>query len=153
MAVDTGGWRCNISNDCMSATVFVTEPKADERITVEDVTMFLRANGVLSGLVYSEIERIIKEKVYYKDVVVAKGKALIETQPGYYEFLFSIGEIKHPTIRSDGSVDYQSMSVIQSVSPGDLLAVYHPAVPGSSGLDVKNREIRCKPAKELPAIK
>lgn len=153
MAVDTGGWRCNISNDCMSATVFVTEPKADEHITVEDVTMFLRANGVLSGLVYSEIERIIKEKVYYKDVVVAKGKALIETQPGYYEFLFSIGEIKHPSIRSDGSVDYQSMSVIQSVSPGDLLAVYHPAVPGSSGLDVKNREIRCKPAKELPAIK
>jgi Predicted polymerase, most proteins contain PALM domain, HD hydrolase domain and Zn-ribbon domain len=45
------------------------------------------------------------------------------------------------------------MSVIQSVSPGDILAIYHPAVPGSSGLDVRNRELRCKPAKELPPIK
>ncbi len=153
MAVGTDKWRCKIADDCMSATVFITEPKAEEHITVEDVTLYLRANGVLSGIVYSEIEKAIKEKIYYKDIVVAKGKPLIETVPGHYEFLFSIGEIKHPTIRSDGSVDYQSMSVIQSVSPGDLLAVYHPAVPGSSGLDVKNREIRCKPAKELPVIK
>ena len=137
----------------MSATVFMTEPKAGETITVEDVTLYLRANGVLSGQIYSEIEKAIKEKIYYKDIVVAKGKPLVETVPGNYEFLFSVGEIKHPTIRSDGSVDYQSMSVIQSVSPGDLLAVYHPAVPGSSGIDVKNREIRCKPAKELPALK
>ena len=153
MAVATDGWRCKISDDSMSATVFMTEPKAGETITVEDVTLYLRANGVLSGQIYSEIEKAIKEKVYYKDIVVAKGKPLIETVPGNYEFLFSTGEIKHPTIRSDGSVDYQSMSVIHSVSPGDLLAVYHPAVPGSSGLDVKNREIRCKPAKELPALK
>lgn len=153
MAVDTTKWKCNISNDCMSATVLMTEPKADEHITTEDVVLFLRANGVVSGLVYSEIEKAIKEKTYYKDIVMAKGRSMVETVPGSYEFLFSTGEIKHPTIRSDGSVDYQSMSVIQSVSPGDLLAVYHPAVPGSSGLDVKNREIRCKPAKELPALK
>ena len=153
MAVSTEGWRCNISDDAMSATVFVTAPPEGEVITVEDVAHFLRANGVLSGLVYSEIEKLIQNKVYLKDVVVATGKNMIETQNGYYEFLFSMGEIKHPTIRSDGSVDYQSMSVIQSVSPGDVLAIYHPAVPGSSGMDVKNREIRCKPAKELPAIK
>ncbi len=153
MAVSTDEWKCNISDDSMSATVFITPPKEGETITHEDVVLYMRANGVISGIIYSEIEKIIKERVYYKDVVVAKGKSLVETQNGYYEFLFSTGEIKHPTIRSDGSVDYQSMSIIQSVSPGDLLAVYHPAVAGSSGLDVKNREIRCKPAKELPALK
>ncbi len=153
MAVDTSEWRCNISDDCMTATVFMTVPKEGETITHEDVAIYLRANGVLAGIVYSEIEKAIKEKTYLKDIVVAKGKNMIESQNGYYEFLFSVGEIKHPTIRSDGSVDYQSMSVIQSVSPGDILAVYHPAVPGSSGLDVKNREIRCKPVKEQPALK
>ena len=153
MAVITDGWRCHIADDSMSATIFVTAPMEGEVITVEDVTHFLRTNGVLSGLVYSEIEKLIQNKLYLKDVVVATGKPMIESQPGRYEFMFSMGEIKHPTIRSDGSVDYQSMSVIQSVSPGDVLAIYHPAVPGSSGLDVKNREIRCKPAKELPAIK
>lgn len=153
MAVVTDKWRCTISDDCMSATVFVTPPEPSETITAEDVAVFLRANGVLAGIIYSEIEKLINEKTYYKDVEVARGRRMTESQNGYYEFLFSIGEIKHPKIRSDGSVDYQSMSVIQSVSPGDVLAVYHPAVAGSSGLDVKNREIRCKPAKELPALK
>ena len=153
MPVATDKWKCIISDDCMSASVNIAIPNEGETIEVEDIAQYLRANGVLAGVLYSEIERIIKEKVYLKDVVVAKGKSLIETQNGYYEFLFSTGEIKHPTIRSDGSVDYQSMSVIQSVSPGDVLAVYHPSVPGSSGLDVKNREIRCKPAKDLPPIK
>ena len=137
----------------MTATVFVTPPKDGETIVPEDIAVYLRNNGVLAGIIYSEIEKLISQKTYYKDIVVAKGRSLVESVNGYYEFLFSLGEIKHPTIRSDGSVDYQSMSVIQSVSPGDLLAVYHPAVPGSSGLDVKNREIRCKPAKELPPLK
>lgn len=153
MAVSTEEWKCNISADSMQATVFITPPKETEVITHEDITHYLRLNGVTAGIIYSEIEKMLGEKVYYKDIVVAKGKSMIETQNGYYEFLFSTGEIKHPTIRSDGSVDYQSMSVIQSVSPGDLLAVYHPAVAGSSGLDVKNREVRCKPAKDLPALK
>ena len=153
MAVATDGWRCNISDDSMSATIFVTAPAQGETITVEDIVHFLRSNGVMTGFVYSEIEKLINERIYLKDVVVATGKKMIESQSGYYEFMFSSGEIKHPAIRSDGSVDYQSMSVIQSVSPGDVLAVYHPAVPGSSGLDVRNREIRCKAAKELPAIK
>ncbi len=153
MAVATDGWRCTISDDSMSAKIFVTQPKEGETITVDDVTHFLRANGVIAGLIYSEIEKLVNNKTYLKDVEVATGRKLVETQVGYYEFLFSMGEIKHPTIRSDGSVDYQSMSVIQSVSPGDILAVYHPAVPGSSGLDVKNREIRCKAPKDLPPLK
>ena len=153
MAVVTEGWRCIISDDSMSAKIFVTAPKEGESITVEDITHFLRTNGVMYGLIYSEIEKIINEKIYLKDVEVATGRRMIESRTGYYEFLFSTGEIKHPLIRSDGSVDYQSMSVIQSVSPGDVLAVYHPAVPGSSGMDVRNRELRCKPAKDLPPIK
>ena len=132
MPVATDKWRCLISDDAMTASVFVTQPGEGESITVEDVTLFLRANGVLYGLVYSEIEKLIKDRIYLKDVVVAKGRSLIETQNGYYEFLFSMGEIKHPAIRSDGSVDYQSMSVIPSVVPGDVLAIYHPSIPGSS---------------------
>lgn len=153
MAVSTEKWRCNISDDSMTATVFLTEPKEGETLTVEDVTHYLRANGVLYGLIYSEIEKAVRDRIYLKDIVVARGKSLVESQNGYYDFLFSLGEIKHPTIRSDGSVDYQSMSVIQSVTPGQTLAVYHPAVSGSSGMDVRNREIRCKPAKEQPPLK
>lgn len=153
MPVATDKWKCNISNDNMTATLLVTPPEKDEYITAEDVAVYLRQKGITSGLLYSEIEKLISSATYYKDVVVAKGKDVIEGVNGYYEFMFTTGEIKHPTIRSDGSVDYQSMSVVQSVSPGDTLAVYHPAVPGSHGMDIKGRELRCKPAKDQPEIR
>ena len=154
MSVSTKDWRCNISNDAMTATVFLTPPEeGEESITTEDVALFLRQKGVMFGIIYSEIEKAVKEKIYYKDILVARGRNLVETQIGYYDFKFRLGEITSPTIRSDGSVDYQSMSVIQSVGPGDVLAIYHPAIPGSSGMDVKSREIRCKAAKELPPLK
>ena len=153
MPVATDKWKCNIASNNMSATLLITPPLAGETITPEDVAVYLRTKGVTSGLLYSEIERMISSATYYKDVVVAKGREVIESVAGHYEFMFNMGEIKHPTIRSDGSVDYQSMSVIQSVSPGDVLAVYHNAVPGSHGMDVKGRELRCKPAKEQPEIR
>ena len=39
-------------------------------------------------------------------------------------------------IREDGSVDYQSMNMVNSVQEGDVLAKYHPAVDGVPGMDV-----------------
>lgn len=57
MAVSTEKWRCNISDDSMTATVFLTEPQEGETLTVEDVSHYLRTNGVLYGIIYSEIER------------------------------------------------------------------------------------------------
>ena len=153
MPIATDKWKCNITDDSMSATLLITPPEGDEFITTEDVAVFLHQKGIVSGMLYSEIERMISGKIYYKDVEVAKGRPMVEGVNGYYEFMFNVGEIKHPTIRSDGSVDYQSMSVIHSVSPGDVLAVYHPAVPGSHGMDIRGRELRCKPAKEQPEIR
>lgn len=153
MPVATEKWKCEIASDNMSATLLITPPEKDEVITSEDVMVYLRQKGINTGLLYSEIEKMISSGTYYKDVVVAKGREIVESVNGHYEFMFNMGEIKHPTIRSDGSVDYQSMSVIQSVSPGDVLAVYHPAVPGSHGMDIKGRELRCKPAKEQPEIR
>lgn len=153
MPVATDKWKCDIASDNMSATLLITPPEKDEVITSEDVMVYLRQKGINTGLLYSEIDKMISSGTYYKDVVVAKGREIIEGVNGHYEFMFNMGEIKHPTIRSDGSVDYQSMSVIQSVSPGDVLAVYHSAVPGSHGMDIKGRELRCKPAKEQPEIR
>ena len=153
MAITTDKWKFEIANDNMSAKLLVTPPENGEHITTEDVTAYLHSKGIVYGILYSEIEKITSGAVFYKDVVVAKGRDIIEGENGHYEFMFSTGQIKHPTIRSDGSVDYQSMSVIQSVRPGDVLAVYHPAVSGSHGMDIRGRELRCKPAKDQPEIR
>ena len=54
---------------------------------------------------------------------------------GYFEFFFDTEKPK-PKINKDGTVDYRSMSLVQNVTEGSLLAVYHPAVQGTSGRDV-----------------
>lgn len=149
----TSGWRCNIAGDGMSATVFLVPPSGGVSYAVEHVTAFLRQNGVTNGVVYSEIDNLLKAGNYYKDVEVARGREPYNGTDGYYDFKFQLGEIKNPVIRPDGSVDYSSMTIVHSVKKGDLLAVYHPAEKGAHGYDVKGREMRCKPGKELAVLR
>ena len=152
MALNTD-CRVSISEDHMKATLFLTPPPAGESYTVQDVTDHLRHNGVNNGLIFSAIEEMVNNREFYKDKVVAEGTEAVHGINGYYEFFFEQGNtVKHPLIRSDGSVDYQSMSVIESVRKGDLLATYHPAVQGTHGCDVTGREFRAHPAKDLPTI-
>ncbi|MBQ7582751.1 MAG: DUF342 domain-containing protein, partial [Lachnospiraceae bacterium] len=138
----------------MKATLHITQPPQGESYSVQDVVDFLRHNGVNFGIIHSAIEDVIKANAYPRDVIVAEGKAAVNGVNGYYEFFFEQDnkKNKHPLIRSDGSVDYQSMSVIHNVREGDKLAVYHPAVEGSHGMDVAGRELRAHPAKDLPEL-
>ncbi len=153
MALNTD-CRVKIADDHMSATLFLTPPPPGESYTVEELADHLRHNGVNNGFIFSALEEMAKQNVYYKDVVVAQGTEAVHGINGYYEFFFEQDskKSKKPLIRSDGSVDYQSMSVIQSVRAGDKLAVYHPAVQGTHGMDVTGREFRAHAAKELPTI-
>lgn len=145
--------RVTISDDHMKAMLYLTPPADGGQYSVEEISDFLRKNGVNSGIIFSAIEEIVRERLYYRDFPVAEGKEPVHGVNGYYEFFFDQGkEVKRPLIRSDGSVDYQSMSVIHNVRKGDKLATYHPAVPGTHGMDVTGREFRAHPAKELPTI-
>ncbi|HOO28688.1 MAG TPA: FapA family protein, partial [Lachnospiraceae bacterium] len=145
--------RVIIADDNMSAKVYLTPPTPGNPYTVEDIADFLRHNGVNGGIIFSVLESIIRDGLYYYEIEVAKGSEPVHGQNGWYEFFFNQEEIKHPLIRSDGSVDYQSMSIIENISIGDVLAVYHPAVQGSHGMDVKGRDFRAKPGKELPQLR
>lgn len=146
--------RVKISDDHMSATLYLTPPPPGESYTVQEVADHLRHNGVNYGITFSALEEMVRGNEFYKDVVVAKGTEAVHGINGYYEFFFEQDskKTKRPLIRSDGSVDYQSMSVIESVRKGDKLVTYHPAVEGSHGMDVTGREFRAHPAKELPTL-
>ena len=145
--------RVIISDDHMKAMLYLTPPADGQLYSVEEVSDFIRKNGVNSGIIFSAIEEIVRERLYYTELPVAEGREPVHGINGYYEFFFDQGkEVKRPLIRSDGSVDYQSMSVIHNVRKGDKLATYHPAVPGTHGMDVTGREFRAHVAKELPQI-
>lgn len=153
MAEDFAGWKVEISQDGMKAVLHMEPPSERNPYTVDETISYIKSQGVVNGISFSTVEEAVEMRRYYKDIPVAEGRVPRDGVNGYYDFFFDTGTIKKPTIRSDGSVDYSSMTVIHSVRTGDKLAVYHPAVAGEHGYDVRGRELRCKPGKELPTLK
>lgn len=141
-------FKCVIAEDNMSATLTLDPPCEGTTYVVDDVLVRIHSNGINGGIIHSEVERMVKDQIYNEAVVIARGREPVDGVDGYYDFYFDVGGKKSPTIRPDGSVDYQSMNIVQSVQKGDILAMYHSSVPGVHGYDVKGRELRCKPGKE-----
>lgn len=142
-----------VTEDSMSASLFIEPPEDGIAYSVEELTSFVKNKGVYGGIIFSALEEMTQNNIYYKEYEIAKGTLPTEGEDGYFELFFENDEERKPTIRSDGSVDYQSMSEIQCVSAGEKLIQYHPAIPGKNGVDVRGRALRTKPTKEFPLLK
>ncbi|MBQ9437713.1 MAG: DUF342 domain-containing protein [Lachnospiraceae bacterium] len=124
----------------------------EEGYTPDDIITFMQSMGVFEGYNRSNISAICHKNVYNREIVVAEGKPALKGQDGYYEYFFDTSLHTSPDIREDGSVDYTSMNELPNVNAGDLLAVYHPAVPGENGFNVRGDAISAGSAKELPVL-
>lgn len=118
-----------ISDDKMEAWLYLAEPsEAEEKYKIDSLLDMLRQEGVEEGYLMPRLVAMAKKGVYQREILVAKGKEVVEGTDGSYEYFFTPDAIMEaPTIREDGSVDYGSMSMLQSVQAGDKLAEYHPA--------------------------
>ncbi|MBQ7464857.1 MAG: DUF342 domain-containing protein [Lachnospiraceae bacterium] len=138
-----------LRNSNMEAWLKLEKPEDGRMYDYSDIQDILTANGVVYGLNSSRINAMIKKGIYDREVLVATGKSPEEGQDGYYEFIFDAEKHKKPAIRDDGSVDYTSVNIITCVDGDDIIAMYHPAIKGSAGSDVKAKVLPAKPAKDL----
>lgn len=137
-----------VTEDHSEAWLYLCAPEEEESYTKSEIIQYLHENQVIAGINESNVAAMCKKRIYEREVKVAmseKGEAGCD---GHYEFFFDNGA-KKPTIRKDGSVDYRSMSLIQNVAEGDLLARYHPAVQGKPGRDVLGNSEKPATFKEL----
>lgn len=142
----------NLSEDVMCAGIILSKPGEDEYYTVPEIIQVLREHKIVSGIVVDDIMNMVVNHIYDEEVVIARGKAVVQGTEGYYEFLIDMDEKREPVIREDGSVDYAAMNRLINVAEGDKIAIYHPAVQGSKGFNVCGGEINPKYAKELPNL-
>ncbi len=129
-------------------------PKADgSGYTKDELLGLLHEHDVVAGINEDNLIAMSKKKVYEREIKVAEYIAPKPGKDGYYEYFFDINSsTKRPTIREDGSVDYQSMNMVNNVKEGALLAQYHPAVDGIPGKDVRGFEISVEQVKNLPPV-
>ncbi len=141
-----------VAQDNMSATVWLADP-GEEKYTVPEIIEELRKNRVVVGINTKVIMQMVNDGIYNTEVEAAKGKPLVPTQEGYYEYFFDAEEHKKPMIREDGTTDYSAVGRFENVKDGQLLAKYHPAIPGKNGYDILGHEMVAKIAKEKPLLR
>lgn len=152
--IEHGTTYVRITEDRMEAWLYLTPSEEMSEYTKADLKSILESNNVIVGIIESNIAAMAKKKIYYREVRVAVGIPCTQGSDGWYEYFIDTADYsKSPKINPDGTVDYQSMSLLQNVRKDDLLAKYHEPDPGKSGSDVCGNTLEPLPVKELKPIK
>ncbi|MCR4605974.1 MAG: FapA family protein [Eubacterium sp.] len=142
-----------VSEDKMKAYVSLAQPYGDKVYTIRDVTRALRASDVKQGISQDAINKLLDDKNYFVDVLVAEGKEPVKGDDGYFTFNFKKEFKATPKILPNGSVDYKGMELFETVNRGDVIVTYTPATTGGFGYNVLGEIVNPEKGKELPEIK
>ncbi len=137
-----------ITDDRTEAWLYLCPPDDGADYEKNEILRYLQHNNVIAGINESHVAAMCRKRIYEREVKVASSVKGEPGREGYFEFFFDTEKPK-PKINKDGTVDYRSMSLVQNVTEGDRLALYHPAVQGTSGRDVTGAFEKTNLYKEL----
>lgn len=140
-------------NNDMEAYLQLPYPKDEEDYTVAYLQALLEQNGIRYGIRETALKRIIDGQIYNRQVLVASGKPVVDGIDGRYEYKFQRDKDTKPPIKEDGSVDYWAVKSIQQICAGDEIAIYHPPVQGTDGMNVRGKVILAKRGKDQAMLK
>ncbi len=145
--------RVRVSNDGLEAYLMMPVPEEGEQYSIELVKMALEQQGVRFGVYQDVLLSMVNDGIYNQEKLIAKGIAPTDGIDGYYDYNFNANFDRKPKVLPDGSVDYWTVHSIESVAKDQVIAVYHPAIQGKNGTNVKGIEVAGKRGKELPLLK
>lgn len=142
-----------VSDDNMTAYIYLALPESGKKYSMAEVIACLNNNNVNMGIDEKVIDYIISREIYLREIPVAKGKPVIDGIDGFYDYKFRRVLDKKPLMNEDGSVDFWSISSVENVFEGQVIAVYNPALEGENGYTVNGKTLTAKRGKELVALK
>ena len=142
-----------ITEDCMEAYMTVVPSGTPENYTVEYLTEVLHLNHVKIGILPENLQKIIDNNLYNKEVLVAQGAEAQDGKDGYCEYLFETNLSQKPIELEDGTVDYKNIKMIELVEPGQKIAIYHAGTAGTNGYNLAAQFKLAKHGAELPPLK
>ena len=142
-----------ITEDCMEAYMTVPPTGTPENYTVEYLSDVLHLNHVKIGILTESLQKIVDNKIYNKEVLVAKGAEAQDGKDGYFEYLFETNLSQKPIVLEDGTVDYKNIKMIELVEPGQTIAIYHAGTAGTNGYNLAAQFKLAKHGAELPPLK
>lgn len=133
-----------ISEDEMQAFLYIADEIKDDYDNEEAVRRFLSEKGVNSGIIEENLRELLEKQLYGREILIAEGTQPQNGVDGYYEYKFNLDYSKKPKIRPDGTVDYWSIKMLETVEEGQVIAVYHKAYQGTDGMNVKGKIVLAK---------
>ena len=131
------GVKFYVPNDRMSVTAFFYPPsEGGELMTEKEFMDTLAYRKYKYGIQEEEIHKFFEHREYCKEILVAKGKEVVQGKNATVELHFNANLRAKPTLREDGSVDYFHLNFINNVNAGDLLATLHPEEFGQPGYTI-----------------
>lgn len=115
----------------------------------EEIMEVLHDEGVVFGIMEDEIERMIKEEVIFKPVMVARGIHPTEPVDAKVEYKFPKDGIMELSTFDKNRVDPVARRKIYICRKGEILVEKKPAIDGKPGRDVFGREIPSKKGKDI----
>lgn len=141
----------SVEKNMMQAIAWI-KPDEVNLITKDYILETLNDQGIKAGIRDEVIEEMLESTEYMKKYIIAIGKDPIPGNNGYYEYFFDTTSYGNkPEIKEDGTVDYSIRRALVNI--GDLLAEYHPALPGHFGYTVYADIIAPVPTKNLPGLR
>lgn len=141
----------SVSNDELEAYIEIKSSE-DKEYSREQVCTVLQKEGIISGILMDEIDRILSEKCYNRPVLIARGTPAQKGADGWYEYFFNTKVDRKPKLLPDGSVDYQSAAWFELVEEGQKLAYYHEAEAGKPGVTVTGKSLKAAKGKEQKVL-
>ena len=142
-----------ITYDEMEAYMVLPEPGPNEEYNIRMLYDALTEKGVNAGIEDQKLKAMVSKKYYNGEVLVAKGTPAVDGIDGYYDYNFNVDFDRKPKLLPDGTVDYWSVHSIEAVVAGQVIAIYHPAVDGKDGINVKGRVLSARRGREQMPIK
>lgn len=116
-------------------------------VTVEALREYLKEHGVVFGIIDSELERIVSEKLYDVNVTVARGQAAVNGVDGSSKELYP--RVVKPAFkqRDDGTIDFKEMNLVTNISKGEHICEITMPTEGEPGTNIYGVQLKPRPGR------
>lgn len=141
-----------ISYDEMEAYLLLPRIESDAIYDLDEVYEYINKKRVRSGVMKDEVARMVNNREFGVEKLIAKGNKPIDGTDGFYDFNFRLDYSYTPELDENGEIPYDTLTTTEYVTEGQVIAKYTPHDPGTNGMTVTGKNITCKRGRPLPAL-
>jgi len=118
------------------------------KFTQNEIVAYLKDAKVIQGINYAHINKF-PEMDEVNNIIIARGEIAIDDLPDVIDIRFNLKKSLSFDSNNQDRIDYKDVCAVESVTPGEVLAVLTKGTKGKDGFDIYGKAIKRKEAKQV----